>query len=213
MVRIGAPVVVAVVACGVMVAYLPDSSAPVASTPVASAPPIVGAAQPSPSPTETPSDRTVPRAAPTRLSIPSVGIDAPIEEYTDADVVAHDGWVDPPSRDKVAWWSGGGTPGDPADNTVYLYGHVSYLEAVFNSLDAVTPGDEIAVTTEAGLLTYLVTDVLEPIAKSDLPLDATIAQAVPGRLILIGCYRPPDQGTQPTTHNLVVVARQVPISP
>lgn len=155
----------------------------------------------------------VPLTAPLRLTIGSVGIDAQIEEYTNADVAAAGGWVDPPHRDIVAWWSGGGTPGDPPDNTVYLYGHTSSKPAVFNPLTGVTPGDTVIVTTGSGAMEYVITEILDPIAKDALPQDEFIAAAVPGRLLLIGCYREEGQGTRPTTHNIVVVAQQVAATP
>jgi hypothetical protein len=151
----------------------------------------------------------VPPAPPTRVAIPDLGLDAAVEEYTDAMVAAADGWVDPPHRDVVAWWSGGGTPADPADNTVYLYGHVSRLDAVFNRLAEAIPGQEVVVTTGAGTLTYRVTEVLPPVLKEDLPTTPAVTDAVPGRLVLIGCHREPDQGTRPTTSNTVVVAEAV----
>jgi LPXTG-site transpeptidase (sortase) family protein len=127
-------------------------------------------------------------------------------------VAAADGWVEPPHRDTVAWWSGGGWPADPADNTVYLYGHVSRIEAVFNRLAEAQVGDAVSVTTAAGTLTYRVTEVLPPVAKKDLPSVPEVAAAVPGRLVMIGCHRDPDQGTRPTTSNTVVIAEQQPRS-
>jgi len=154
-------------------------------------------------------DLVIPRAAPTRLVISALGIDAAVEEYTDAQVAAEDGWVDPVHRDIVAWWSGGGTPGNPSDNTVYLYGHVSSQPAVFNALADAAVGQLIEVTTSAGTLTYSVTDVLPPVLKSELPDVPDVAAAVPGRLVLIGCHRDADQGTKPTTKNNVVIAQQL----
>lgn len=149
---------------------------------------------------------SVPPSVPTAVAVPGLGISAPVEEYTDAMVEAADGWVDPPRRDTVAWWSGGGTPADPADNTVYLYGHVSRLPAAFNGLTEAELGDEVILTTEAGTLTYNVTEVLPPIVKEELPNTAAVTDAVPGRLVLIGCHREPDQGIRPTTRNTVVIA-------
>lgn len=161
-----------------------------------------------PSAAPTPTPLVIPLAVPTHLAVPALGIDADVEEYTDAQVAAAGGWVNPAHRDVVAWWSGGGTPGKPADNTVYLYGHVSSKPAVFNALADVTVGDTIDVTTSAGTLTYRVTDILPPVLKNDLPDLPDVAAAVPGRLVLIGCHRDENQGTKPTTRNLVVIAQQ-----
>lgn len=155
---------------------------------------------------------TVQASAPENLSIEAVGIEAPVTAYTDADVAANDGWVDPPEIDAVSWWAGGGTPGSAATNTVYLYGHVSHLDAVFNRLRDTQVGETVTLTTATGTLEYAVVEVLEPIAKEDLPSDARVTAAVPGRLVLIGCYRGPDQGARPTTHNTVVLAQLVAAS-
>jgi sortase (surface protein transpeptidase) len=95
---------------------------------------------------------------------------------------------------------------------VYLYGHVSRNEAVFNDLHTLTPGSEVTVVTGAGEIVYEVQEVLEPIAKDDLPDDARVNAVVPGRLVLIGCHREPDQGRRPTTHNVVVIAQQVGVA-
>ena len=46
-------------------------------------------------------------------------------------VEANAGAVKPSSLWQVAWWTGGGTPGSPGDNTVYLYGHTWKEPAVF----------------------------------------------------------------------------------
>ena len=145
-------------------------------------------------------------STPVAIEIPTAGIDAGVEEYTDAQVRAAGGWVDPVHRDVVAWWSGGGTPANPADNTVYLYGHVSARPAVFNELAGVAVGDEVVLTTATGVLTYQVTSVLPPVPKWELPDVPEVAAVVPGRLVLIGCHREPDQGTRPTTANTVVIA-------
>ncbi|WP_165350388.1 class F sortase [Xylanimonas protaetiae] len=171
---------------------------------------------PDPAPVATPEPEpeveaplVVPAATPVRVLIPAIGVDAPIEVYTDAMVAAADGWIDPTTHDVVSWWQGGGTPSSDPDNTVYLYGHVSRLEAVFNYLHSVVPGTEVTVVTEAGEIVYVVQEVLEPVGKEALPDDPRINAQVPGRLVLIGCYREPDQGRRRTTHNIVVIAHQV----
>ncbi|WP_165350386.1 class F sortase [Xylanimonas protaetiae] len=151
----------------------------------------------------------IPAATPLRLLVPALGIDAPIEVYTDAMVTAAGGWIDPTTHDVVSWWEGGGTPASPAENTVYLYGHVSRFEAVFNDIHIVEPGTIVTIVTEAGSIDYAVEEVLEPILKDALPDDPRVNAVVPGRLVLIGCHREVDQGRRPTTHNVVVIAQQV----
>lgn len=145
-------------------------------------------------------------APPTRLQIPSVGIDAESEVYTN-EMVAESGGVNPTASDIVSWWSGGGMPGDDADNTVYIYGHTWTGPAVFNTLKQVENGAPIAITTSNGDVTYMVQDKFT-VAKPDLSADPRVNEVMPGRLVLIACWR--ETGNEPTTtHNLVVVAQIV----
>ncbi|GAB2470713.1 class F sortase [Xylanimonas ulmi] len=198
--------IVGIVAVGIAVVELTLNRG-VEAEPVATPPAVVATPTPSHEPVEEP--EPIHAATPLELHIPSLSVHAEIEVFTDAMVAAGDGWIDPTTADIVSWWQGGGTPSFPAENTVYLYGHVSRLPAVFNDLHTVEPGALITVMTEAGSIDYDVEKVLEPILMTALPDDPRVNAAVPGRLVLIGCYREEDQGRRPTTHNLVVIAQQV----
>lgn len=144
-------------------------------------------------------------APPTRLKIPSVGIDAEAEVYTDDMVAVSDG-VNPTAPDIVSWWSGGGMPGDNTETTVYLYGHTWTGPAVFNSLKEVESGAEVTVVTVNGDVVYEVQDKFT-VAKPDLVADERYQQVQPGRLVLIACWR--ETGNEvTTTHNLVVIAHR-----
>jgi len=165
---------------------------------------------PSPSAARSPTSVAAQRSwTPVEIRIPSVGIDAPVTPYTDAMVEAAGGWVDPTSSHAAAWWTGGGTPDPDPTNTVYVYGHVSRVPAVFNRLHTLAPGATVRLVTARGTITYRVSEVLPPVRKVDLPSDPRVNAVAPGRLVLIGCYRAPDQGTRPTTRNTVVIAEQV----
>ncbi|MBW0252591.1 hypothetical protein J5O08_00795 [Cellulomonas sp. PS-H5] len=69
---------------------------------------------------------------------------------------------------------------------------MSRLEAVFNALAQAVAGDEVQVTTQAGTLRYQVIEALPPVLKEDLPSTPEVADAVPGRLVLIGRHRDED---------------------
>ncbi len=143
-------------------------------------------------------------AAPIRLSAPRIGLDAAIEKYTDA-MVKREGGVDPPKLDAISWWTGGGTPGSNAGNTVYLYGHTWKEPAVFNRIKELRPGDYIFVTTSNGRLRYRVEGSYR-VAKPELPTDPRVTEAKPGRLLLLACWRATGKELT-TTRNIVVQAQ------
>ena len=144
-------------------------------------------------------------AAPLSLSIPRIGLEATIEEYTDAMLRATRGNVNPERSDTVAWWSGGGTPGVDANGTVFMFGHSWIEEAVFNHLKDLQLGDEIFVTTGNGTLRYVVKAEPFSIAKSSFSANERITNAPPKSLILATCFR--ETGNElVTTENFAVVA-------
>lgn len=147
----------------------------------------------------------VPQSPPVRIDVPQIDLTASIEPYTAADVAAAGGAVRPPDLWTVSWWTGGGTPGTDADNTVYLYGHTWREPAVLNRVGELVAGDEIVVTTVEGRLTYTVEDVFT-VDKPELPDNPAVTAVVPGRLLLIGCHRETGD-EQTTTRNVVVQAR------
>jgi LPXTG-site transpeptidase (sortase) family protein len=150
------------------------------------------------------SRRFVPPSAPRLLEVPSIRLAADVTPYTPAEVAAHGGAVKPSSLWDVAWWTGGGTPGSHAENTVYLYGHTWKEPAVFNRVKELDPGDTVYVTTRTGRLRYVV-DSSFTVLKTDLTKTPTVAAAVPGRLLLLACYRETGREEQ-TTRNVVVIA-------
>jgi sortase (surface protein transpeptidase) len=141
---------------------------------------------------------------PLELEIPAIGLRAQVSTYTDAQVAAAGGVVHPATLWEVAWWSGGGMPGSHADNTVYLYGHTWKEPAVFNRIIQLARGDAVFVTTSSGRLEYVV-DSRTILPKTALASDPGVRAAVPGRLLLIGCYRRTGR-EQATTQNVVVRA-------
>lgn len=144
----------------------------------------------------------VPQSPPARIDVPAIDLSARVEPYTSEDVAAAGGAVRPPDLWTISWWTGGGTPGTDSDNTVYLYGHTWREPAVLNRVGELDPGDEIVVTTAGGRLTYTVEDVFT-VDKPELPDSPGVAEAVPGRLLLIGCHR--ETGDERTTTRNVVV--------
>jgi LPXTG-site transpeptidase (sortase) family protein len=146
----------------------------------------------------------VPPSAPRLLEAPSIRLKADVTPYTPAEVAAHGGAIKPSTLWDVAWWTGGGTPGSHTENTVYLYGHTWKEPAVFNRVKELERGDAVYVTTRTGRLRYLV-DSSFTVLKTDLTKTPTVAAAIPGRLLLLACFRATGREEQ-TTRNVVVIA-------
>lgn len=199
----------AAVLVGVPAAYASRSGAPLTesapsavasptpSTPAASTP---AAAVPSPAPS-----RDAATAQPTRLIIPSVGVDAPVDPVG----VAPDGQAEVP-RDgrRVGWYRFGPAPG-AATGSAVLIGHRDTRAqgpGELFDLGRVAIGAEVTVQ-RAGRspIAYRVVE-RRLYSKASVPLDLLFARDGAPRLTVISCggrYLPSAGGYQ---DNLVVVA-------
>lgn len=166
-------------------------------------------------------------ANPMNIQIDAIGINHAITEYTNemvSNMVSEHGGIYPLSRYDVGWWAGGGRPGATLNNTIdnkeridfttYLYGHSTNdnnAKAVFDDIDMLKEDDCIIVDTATGQYKYLVDEVVY-IKKTDLSDDCNLIQDIPGRLILISCWKP-----EPTScsakDNVVVIATLCDYSP
>ncbi len=166
-----------------------------------------GQTPPSPAETATLPGRTAPAAAPavvravsngglpTRIVVPSAGIDAPVVEVG----VVLEGGV---ARWETAWQAAGhhldsAMPGQPGN--VVISGHVSVADrrnlAVFATLNRVTPGDAVVVYAGARGYRYIVESitVVEPdaveVLRSDARATVTLVTCTPDlrhRLVVTG---------------------------
>jgi len=185
----------------------PVSQAGPGSAGTSAGPPTHGAAPAPPQSFSRPADESrpfVPASEPRLLEAPEIKLKAAVTPYTPEQVASHDGAVKPSSLWEVAWWTGGGTPGSHAGNTVYLYGHTWKEPAVFNHIKELRRGDSVFVTTRTGRLRYVV-DSSFTVAKTDLSKTPAVAAGIPGRLLLLGCYRQTGR-EEHTTRNVVVIA-------
>jgi hypothetical protein len=145
---------------------------------------------------------------PVNLSIPAIGVNAPIVEFTVADAMTgtdpfgnscyQDGTItciNPPRMDLVYQQIGGqdgvlygDDPGMTSQGMVYLFGHAGARSgaAVFDNLAQLQPGDTAEVTTTNGILTYVVAEVLN-IPKEEYATTDKVLNQVPGRLLLVSC--------------------------
>jgi LPXTG-site transpeptidase (sortase) family protein len=121
---------------------------------------------------------------PTRLIVPSLGVDAPV-----IDIGVVDGVLLPPSDPRtLGWWSAGARPGAVRGGAL-ITGHTVHTGGgAFDNLETLRKGDQVAVRTARGLIRYAVTGVTV-YRKQSLARDAekVFSQTVPGRLVLITC--------------------------
>jgi sortase (surface protein transpeptidase) len=170
----------------------PDTSAAAPAVPTRDAAPIAVAQVP----------------APLRLTVPVLGIDAPVEPVG----VRSDGAMDLPADiGRVGWYRFGPAPG--AAGSAVLAGHVDDREqglGVLAALRRAEVGTEVAVTDAAGSTTRWRVVAREVVTKQALPLDRVFGRDGPPRLVLVTCGGPflPEYGSY--RDNVVVVAEPLP---
>jgi LPXTG-site transpeptidase (sortase) family protein len=132
--------------------------------------------------------RTAHRAAatgtPTRIVIPSLGVDNPV-----IGIDVSDGVLTPPNDPQVlGWWRDGAQPGAVTGSAV-ITGHTVHTGGgAFDNLDTLKPGNRVTIRTDKGRITYRVTRVIV-YAKASLAQHAqeVFSQSGPGRLVLVTC--------------------------
>ena len=143
-------------------------------------------------------------AAPTRLRIHAIAVDAPVVPVG----VAAGGTLNIPADPSViGWWAGGGSPGQPAGTTV-LVGHVDNVAtgpgALFHLRD-LRPGQTITLHTGGRTYQYVVR-AMRAYAKAGLPAAAIFSQQVAARLAIVTCGGPFNPATHHYLDNIIVYA-------
>lgn len=189
----------------------PDQPALVASAdaapPAVPAPPAppAGTAEGSAAP-----DPQPPVAAPSSLTIPSIGVSSPLITLGLAD----DGTIavpqPGPDYDSAAWFDGSPRPG--AVGPAVIEGHIDSAEggpSVFYRLGDLAVGEEITVAREDGGSTTFAVTGSQRYAKDDFPTLAVYGNTEGAELRLITCGGEFDESTGHYRDNTVVFARAV----
>ncbi|MCS7256065.1 MAG: sortase [Thermomicrobium sp.] len=169
-------------------------------------PTVSATAAPTVAPTPTPKPKMPP---PTRIQIPSVGIDAPVVEVG-YKVVEIEGvqvieW-------EVAEYAAGhhNTSANPGEGgNIVITGHNDWKGEVFRTLEHVKLGDEVILTSDAGVFRYRVTEIHYR-KEVGVPLEERIATGrfldpMPEeRVTLVTCW---PYGID--DHRIIVVAKPV----
>jgi len=116
--------------------------------------------------------------------VPDLGVSVPVVAIASTGAA-----LVPPSDPQVlGWWSGGAEPG-ALTGTAVVTGHtVSTGGGALDHLYRLARTDRLVVTTDAGRITYRVTEVIRH-SKPELERLAprVFSQEVPGRLVLVTC--------------------------
>ncbi|MFF0346046.1 sortase domain-bontaining protein [Kribbella sp. NPDC004875] len=145
--------------------------------------------------------RTAVRAGrPTGISIPQLGVTAPVLAIK----AVHAALTPPSDPSTVGWWSAGAQPGARHGSAVITGHTVHNGGGAFDELGKLVPGSVVQVTTVHGLLRYRVGTVTT-YRKATLAKRAAqvFDQTVAGRLVLVTCE---DWNGQVYLSNVVVVA-------
>ncbi|WP_329564548.1 class F sortase [Kitasatospora sp. NBC_01266] len=126
------------------------------------------------------------RSVPVRISIPAIGVNAPV---TGVGLDGSGHLATPPDRERnlAGWYQGGVTPGQRG--TALLVGHVDTTAgpAVFYPLGALRRGERIDVVRADGSTAWFVVDAIEVYDKTAFPDHRVYGRAPDPQLRLITC--------------------------
>ena len=185
----------------------PTSASPVPSVPTASA---SGSPALKPLFESTRIDATKPLTRvqvpePTRIVIPAINVDAPVDSVG----VDDKGRVAVPTDvSRAGWYKWGPAPGNAAGSAM-ITAHVDGVDqgpGAFFNLGQLNVGDLVQVErSDRSILTYRVI-ARESFNKKSAPLDEVFARSGPHRLTLVTCGGPFDPQTLVYTDNIIVTA-------
>jgi sortase family protein len=149
-----------------------------------------------------PQPATAGRPGPSTLSIPRIGVRAPIVGVG----LQANGAMQTPDPGQVGWYRHGPKPGDPGP--AVLVGHVDTRTGpdVFYRLRQLRPGDEILVGRADGTTSRFLVGRLERHPKTALPTSRIWTKAIRTLLRLITCDGSIDRATGHYRDNLIVYA-------
>jgi sortase (surface protein transpeptidase) len=195
---------------GLLVAGLWGVGAPRASAPVIApdsrpAVTVTGPVAPSPA-----GAAQLPPSPPTRIAIPAIGVDSPVESVG----LNPDGTVEVPAPgphyDQPAWYRGSVTPG--RSGPAVILGHIDSAAngpSVFYRLSQLRPLDEFTVARADGrTITYRI-DSVRQYPKDAFPSDEVYGATTRPEVRLITCGGPFDSRARSYLDNTVVYADQI----
>ena len=146
-------------------------------------------------------------AVPTGLSIPSLGVLAPVVPVG----LAEDRSMQIPGVSEAGWYLPGRAPGSPTGSAV-IAAHVDFNErpGVFFELRGIQPGAEVVVTDAAGGKHRFVVTERTQVAKDRVPMQELFRTGGDPVLTLVTCGGAFDSGARSYSDNIIV--RAVPVA-
>lgn len=172
-------------------------------------------AAPAPAPaadrTEPPRSETAPRGdrdpaqtpPPARLSIPAIGVDAPV---AGVGVAADGGMAVIDDIERVGWYEHGPVPGEAGSSVLAAHVDTEEGPGVFFDLVELAVGDTVEVEDADGALQRFEVSAVDRHHKDALPVEELFARDGPGRLTLITCGGPFDPEQRSYRDNVVITA-------
>ena len=146
-------------------------------------------------------------AVPTGLSIPSLGVLAPVVPVG----LGEDRSMQIPGVSEAGWYLPGRAPGSPTGSAV-IAAHVDFNErpGVFFELRGIQPGAEVVVTDAAGGTHRFVVTERTQVAKDRVPMQELFRTGGDPVLTLVTCGGAFDSGARSYSDNIIV--RAVPVA-
>ncbi|MCX5416093.1 class F sortase [Streptomyces sp. NBC_00059] len=156
--------------------------------------------------THAPRSPEVPKApAPTRLVVPSLGIDSGLLRLG----LNQDGTVEVPPADEgmtAGWYAGGAVPGERGAAVLIGHNDTRFGKAVFHDLHTIAEGADIAVSDGAGEEIHFEVTGTETVSKKAFPTQKVYGATDERVLRLITCDGAFDAEGHPVD-NLIVYAK------
>ena len=139
---------------------------------------------------------------PMRLTIPTIGVDAPIEHVG----LTADGEMGTPKDPyNAAWYKSGPSPGEDGSSVIDgHYGLVNGKPAAFDNLYKLRKGDKIYVQDEKGITVGFVVRALQTYSREDDAKDVFVSSDRKAHLNLITCAGTWDKASRNYTGRIVV---------
>lgn len=146
-------------------------------------------------------------AAPLRLVIPQIGLDAPIKAVGQDE---HGAMIAPTTADEVTWYNQGARPGE-VGNAV-IAGHLDRADgvpAIFGAIDHLAAGDDVIIQARAGQRHHFVVIDVVAYPFDRAPLAEIFGFTLHRQLNLVTCDGLWDSRHQRYAKRLVVYTRFV----
>jgi sortase (surface protein transpeptidase) len=148
----------------------------------------------------------LPKGAPCRITIESIGVDAPVIELG----LRSDGTLEVPTvYSEAGWWKGGGKPG--RIGSTVIVGHIDNRRgpAVFYKLPKLKAGDIVTISRVKKRPVRYVIEDLGVWAKSNFPSEIIYGPTPIAELKLITCGGIFNRSTGHYTDNIIAFGRMI----